>query len=394
MNALVERKPFIGFALDRESLEAIVHAVKGLGWGPQNVLYGDIDMAVTNLKDVPTPKRVIVDLSNSKDPIKDLSGLADVCDAGTMVTAIGTRNDLTLYKELKQAGVSEYLLKPLDASSLNLTLDPPKASRDEDESEWANRIIAVAGAGGGVGTTTVASNLAWLYAHKEGRKTALLELDPWFGTAAFNLGLEASTGMIEALQDPTRIDSLFIQRAMSVESENLYVLASEPDLREATPLDPNAVGILIQRLAPEFDRLVLDLPRCNAGVLSSALSQASRVLVVSDQSMVGVRDTIRLAELAESVSPHLNFGVVLNRVGDKGRSNVTSKQFGKAVNQPIVAEFPEEPKAIAAAAAAGTALAKAAPNCQIIKSMKKNWETLTGTQHVKKTHFWQRLGIG
>ena len=387
-----DRKPFIGFALDRETLEAIVHAIKGLGWGPQNVLYGDIDMAIANLKDAPTPNRVVVDLSSSEDPIEELNGLAEVCDPGTVLIAIGQQNDLNLYRQLKYAGVRDYLLKPVDPEQLSESLHASNQERDDKESEWANRVLTVIGASGGVGTTSVATSLAWMYANKEQRKTALLELDPWFGTAAFNLGLEPNPGLLDALQDPNRIDSLFVQRAMSVHSENLSVLASEPDLRSPPGLNPNAASVLIQRLAPEFDRMVIDLPRCNAGYLASALSQSSRLLMVSDLSMSSVRDCVRIAELAESVSPNLEIGVVLNRVGDKGRDALTSKQFEKTVNRPILAVLPDTPKLMAAAAASGKALPDAASGSPFVKAMARQWEVLTGAPHRSDTgSLWHRL---
>lgn len=387
-----DRKPFLGFALDRETLEAIVNAIKGLGWGPQNVLYGDIDMAVANLRDAPTPHRVVVDLTGCDDPLNELNGLAEVCDEGTTVIAIGQENDLNLYRQLKDAGVKEYLLKPVDPDQLNAALKTRHSERDENESAWANRVLTVIGASGGVGTTSVATSLAWMYAHKEQKKTALIELDPWFGTAAFSLGLEANPGLMDALQDPNRIDSLFVQRAMSVHSERLSVLASEPDLRSPPALNPNAASVLIQRLAPEFDRVVIDLPRCNAGYLASALSQSSRLLMVSDLSMASVRDCVRIAELAESVSPNLEMGVVLNRIGDKGRDALNTKQFEKTVNRPILAVLPETPKALAAAAASGKAVPEAAANSPFVKAMAKQWEALTGAPHQRDSgSLWNRL---
>lgn len=386
-----QRKPFIGFALDRETLETIVHAVKGLGWGPQNVLYGDVDLAVTNLKDVPTPQRVLVDLSTSEDPLADLEQLANVCDPGTQVTALGTHNDLNLYHRIKDLGVHEYLLKPVAPELLAATLNPPEKPGAVGESDWGSRIVAVVGAAGGAGTTTVATSIAWMLAHHEGRKTALLALDPWFGTAAFNLNLEAGTAMVEALQDPTRIDSLFIERAMAAESDSLFVLGSEPDLRQAAAIRPDGAAVLIQRLAPEFDRLVLDLPRCNAGLLQGGLGQASRVLIVSDLSMTGVRDTVRLAELAEAVSPNLELGVVLNRVGERGRGQITEKQFRRTVGRPILAVLPEDPKTMAGALSAGVAVPAHAPNCAMVKTLKKQWTQLTGSEARNRSPFWQRL---
>ena len=112
---------------------------------------------------------------------------------------------------------------------------------------------------------------------------------------------------------------------------------------------------------------------------------------MKNASMTGVRDSVRLAELAEAVSPNLELGIVLNRVGDKGRGQVSEKQFRRTVDRPVFAIFPEDPKTMAAALSAGVAVPAQAPSCAMVKTIKKQWTQLTGNEARNRTPFWQRL---
>ncbi|KAL8808427.1 MAG: hypothetical protein Q9200_004283, partial [Gallowayella weberi] len=87
--------------------------------------------------------------------------------------------------------------------------------------------VAVIGTRGGVGASTMATSLAWLMSDKQGRSTALLDLDVHFGTGALALDLEPGRGLTDAIENPSRIDGLFIERAMVKASEKLAVLSAE-----------------------------------------------------------------------------------------------------------------------------------------------------------------------
>ncbi|MDV7396632.1 P-loop NTPase, partial [Arthrospira platensis SPKY1] len=98
-------------------------------------------------------------------------------------------------------------------------------------------MVAVIGARGGVGATTVAVNCAWLLAHDLELKTALIDLDLYFGSCALALDVEPGKGFREALENPERIDGLFLERAMVRVSDKLFLLAAEDDLETASGFD-------------------------------------------------------------------------------------------------------------------------------------------------------------
>src|SRR5262249_56873075 len=106
-------------------------------------------------------------------------------------------------------------------------------------------VMVFIGSGGGVGATTMAVSCAWLLASERHERTALVDLDLHFGTAALKLDLDPGGGLCEALEQPSRIDSLFIERAMIKVTDNLRVLAAEHSATQHLTVDAGAIDTLL-----------------------------------------------------------------------------------------------------------------------------------------------------
>ncbi len=191
----------------------------------------------------------------------EIGSLAEVCDEGTQVIALGDINDVELYRNLIRHGVQDYLVKPVSAETVAAALSRAERGPNGEAAPKIGRLIAVIGARGGVGATTVATNVAWTLAHDHEMRVALVDLDLFFGTCGLALDLELGRGFREALENPARVDSLFIERAMVREGENLFVLSTEEALDGAFSFDPSALTSLIERLRRDFQCVVLDFPR-------------------------------------------------------------------------------------------------------------------------------------
>ena len=142
-----------------------------------------------------SPNILLVDLSESGDPLSDINSLAEVCEPGTVVIAMGQVNDVRLYRDLIVSGLQDYLLKPFSPEQLRdvlsqaqAVLNAPKA--EDGTSEKPHVSTAVIGTRGGVGASTIATSLAWLMSNEKERLTALLDLDIHFGTGALALDVE------------------------------------------------------------------------------------------------------------------------------------------------------------------------------------------------------------
>ena len=225
------RDPFTAFVCDDATADMLRPVAVEHGWSPEKVNKGGLRNAVQSLSVSASPNILFVDLSESADPLNDINALAEVCEPGTIVIASGAVNDVRLYRDLVASGIHDYLLKPFTADQLRDTFSHAQSilsgPRGEAQTEGPHIMAAVIGVRGGVGASTIATSLAWLLGEKAHRSTALLDLDVHFGTGALALDLEPGRGLTDAIENPSRIDGLFIERAMVRANERLSVLSAE-----------------------------------------------------------------------------------------------------------------------------------------------------------------------
>ena len=112
------RDPFAAYVCDEASLDILRPVVIELGWLPEKCNKGGLRNAVQSLSVSASPNILMVDLSESGDPLNDINALAEVCEPGTVVIAVGQVNDVRLYRDLVASGIHDYLLKPFSADQL------------------------------------------------------------------------------------------------------------------------------------------------------------------------------------------------------------------------------------------------------------------------------------
>jgi pilus assembly protein CpaE len=263
---LANRDPFAAFVCDDATLDLLRQIAGDLGFAPEKCAKGNLRSAVQSLSVAASPAILMIDLSECGDPLNDINALAEVCEPGTVVIALGRVNDVRLYRQLMASGIHDYLLKPVSAEQLKDTLtqarDAATTPRGGDADAPKSHIAtAVIGTRGGVGASTLATSLGWLFATEHKLPTALLDLDVHFGTAALSLDLEPGRGLIDAIANPSRIDGLFIERAMIRAADNLAILSAEAPISSALTTDGAAFVQLEEEFRQSFDMSVVDLPR-------------------------------------------------------------------------------------------------------------------------------------
>lgn len=398
-------RQFMGFASDDVTRVALQRAADNQGWVGATVAAGGVAEAVQALTNTSTPSLLVVDVSNSEDPLGDIEGLADVCDPGTRLIALGAVNDVALYRALIDMGVDDYLLKPVSAKVIDAAFQKAEETAtqsaqephhgDEDAGDKGGRVVAVVGARGGVGATSVALNTAWTLAHDHGKRVALVDLDLYFGSVALALDLESGRGFREALENPERIDALFIERAMVRAADNLFVLAAEEPLETAFDFDPEALNSLIDILRADFDFVVLDLPRFAARTQIPVLGDGSVLCVVSDPTLASMRDSLRLVRLSNDIGVSLDIDVILNGTGASKVGELAATDFERDKSITIAATIPYDAKAMGQAAGEGSALADVAKGSPALGAIKSYVTTLVSDgADASGRSFWRRLMKG
>lgn len=386
------RQPFLAFAADASSREVLADLANAKSWPPTAIREGGIDDAVVALQRIPSPERLVVDLDETDDPLSAVNRLADVCEPGTAVVALGTVNDIALYRELIEAGLTDYLLKPFDADALEQALTPrPEEQVRGGDDDKQSRLIVVIGVRGGVGASMVALNSAWIMAHEQKRRVALVDLDLQFGSVALSFDLDPGRGLREAVENPGRIDGLFIERAMIRESDNLFILGAEEPLDSDVMFDEVAIDLLFGQLGEHFQCVVADMPRSSAPMHQRLLAGAQRIVLVTDLSLAGMRDVVRLSGLVKSCAPEAALTIVANRVGGD-RDGLKKAEFEKGFDGRIEYLIPDDRKSVAASLNAGKPLPRVAARSKIVGVLRKLSRSASGARPTPQdAPLWRRL---
>lgn len=325
------RPPFLAFVGDAETERLLQECVTQLALGQGTIMRGGIGKAVEHLGQHRSPHILIVDIGGVDLPISKVNQLADVCEPGVAVIAIGNRNEIGLYRDLLHAGVTEYVVKPINQQLLAKALSSGRAHTGEASPihKKLGTLVAFVGTRGGVGTTTLAVNTAWYLAHRQSRRVALVDLDLQNGDCALALDIKPTPGLREALANPLRIDSTLLDRVMTPVGERLFVLSSEESLSEDLHFTAVAVETLISALREQFHYVIVDVPRIPTPPYRRALEMADFCVMVADQTLRSVRDTVRLRNaIGDGKRPNI---LVVNRHGEGGRHAVTLQEFQHVV---------------------------------------------------------------
>jgi pilus assembly protein CpaE len=360
------RTPLLAFVADDETETALrgglLNSVEGA-----DIRRGTILHAIRYLASEPTPRALVVDIAEVANPLTELDNLAGVCSPDVSMLVIGDVNEIGLYRQLvRNMGVDEYVHKPLTRDRVARLFVPHIIGTTlESNTSHGGSVIAVCGARGGAGTTTVAVNLALQLADSTRGHVALLDMHLKQGTTALMLGVKPMNGLRIALEQPERADALFLDRVTVEINPRLRLIAADEAL-DGTP-SPTQEGVrgVLELLRKRFNYIVMDLPTPATQAEMQPLRGARHLVVVMTPDIVSIRDADRLRQLAASLGAG-HTTLVLNRVGMPGglkpplieqgldarpaiQIPELAKQLGRAANlgKPALGECAPFKKAIA-----------------------------------------------
>jgi pilus assembly protein CpaE len=376
-----DREGIIAILQDQPTLDRVQGSIRELQLDDELILEPTLESALRKIREGTAPRILILDLSESTAPIAELSAARSVGGTDLKVLALGTVNDVSLFRDLLAAGASDYLVKPLTREALSVGLE--KQSTATNSGPGLGQIIAFIGSRGGVGTTTTAVGCAWLLSDNHKENTALVDLDLHFGTVALNLDSDPGTGLCEALEQPSRIDALFVDRATVKASDTLRILASEAAVGETLMIDAGAIDVLLYELRRKFTWIVIDLPRWVTPTQRLVLAAASRVVIVCERSLAGLRDTIRLQTLLREHAPQAQV-LMVDAGASAERATVGKSEFEKAVGKSLDVTLSHDAKSAAAATNAGQPLPLAAPRSPVVRELEQLITAIAGTGEPQK----------
>jgi pilus assembly protein CpaE len=368
------RDPFAAFVCDEITAETLRPVVIELGWQIEKIHKGGLRNAVQSLSVSASPNILFVDLSESGDPLNDINALAEVCEPGTVVIASGEVNDVRLYRDLVASGIQDYLLKPFSADQLRDALAHAQAILSGPKftdplAERPHVMTAVIGVRGGVGASMLSTSIAWSMSQLQKRSTALLDLDVHFGTGALTLDLEPGRGLTDAIENPSRIDGLFIERAMVRANDKLSVLSAEAPINQPMLTDGGAFYQLQEEMRTAFESTIIDLPRAMLVQHPHLINDVQSVVVVSELTLAGARDMIRILSWLKSNAPAAQLHVAVNRFGMGGSPEITRKDFEASIERKVDFILPYDAKVAIQAAKLGKSMAEVGKGSKLAQAI-------------------------
>ena len=343
---------------------------------------GGVDAAIETYRSVPTPNVIILETEGSNDILAGLDQLATVCDAGTRVVVIGNEDDVAPYRELVRRGVSDYVVGPVQ------TLDVVRSICglfSASEAVAMGRIVAVVGAKGGVGASTVAHNVAWAIAHDLALDSVVIDLDLAFGTASLDYNKDPLQGIANAVFSPERPDTAFIERLLAKCNDHLSLLAAPAALDRVYDFGADAFDATFDTLRMTTPCIILDIPHQWSGWTRRALVGADDILIVAEPDLANLRNAKNMLSLLKAARPNDRPPLYcLSQVGMSKRPEITPREFAKAIESQPIASIPCDPRIFGTAANNGQMIAEISANHRISKMFVQIAQQLTGRGETKK----------
>jgi len=353
-----------------------------LGKAHLKIQMGGMPAAVEAYRSAPTPNVIVLECDGRGDVLAGLDQLAGVCDAGTRVVVIGRINDVSFYRELIRRGVSDYVIAPVNAldvvrSICNLFAAP--------EAKAVGRIIAVVGAKGGVGASTIAHNVAWAVARDLAMDSVVADLDLAFGTAGLDYNQDPAQGIADAVFSPDRVDTAFIDRLLSKCTDHLSLLAAPATLDRVYDFGADAFDAIFDTLRSSMPCIVLDVPHQWSGWTRRALIGADDILIVAAPDLANLRNTKNIYDLLKASRPNDRAPLYcLNQVGVPKRPEINAAEFAKAIESKPIVTIPFDPQIFGAAANNGQMIAEISANHRTSEMFLQIAQRLTGRSEAKK----------
>jgi pilus assembly protein CpaE len=289
------------------------------------------DLPALAQPNAPQPGLVVLDMRD-KIALPPAIGSLRRQHPTTGVVIVAGALEPALMLEAMRAGVTEFLTAPLNLSELQAAISRVTTTTTGGTK---GEVIAFMGAKGGVGTTTVAVNVATSLAQLAGGTTLLIDLHLAYGDAAVFLGTEPRFSVLDALENVARLDRAFLNGLVGHARGGLSLLASS-DRATTTTVDATRVRTLIEAAAQHYKYVVLDAPRTDITI--EALEPSSRIVIVANQELATVRAATRLSAALRQRYGKERLTIVVSRYDHQ--AEIGQEDVEKVLGSPVAHTFP------------------------------------------------------
>ena len=308
-----------------------------------------------------------------------LGDLAQVCNEGTAAIVIGPVNDVQLYRHLTTMGISDYLVKPIGPEQL---VDAIATSLQDIVGAVNSHLMAIIGAKGGVGTTSIAALTSHCLSHDFKSKTLVLDACGGSSTLWNQFGFSPSGTLIEATRAVVDKDEDSFNRLIIKKTETLHVLNTGAESLLDNPVAPQAYEMLLDKCLSIYPNVVVDLSKANVQLLRMVLSRANSIGLVATPRVPDLSIAkLMLKDLQEMPgSAGRTPTVFLNKAGAAKSSDVPATDAAEALKTDRLATIPWEAAGFADSENSGEFIGAAAVYKKIAPSLREALTKMTGYQ--------------
>jgi len=254
------------------------------------------------------------------------------------------------------------------------------------EAKAVGRIIAVVGAKGGVGASTISHNVAWAIARDLAMDAVVADLDLAFGTAGLDYNQDPPQGIADAVFSPDRVDTAFIDRLLSKCTDHLSLLAAPATLDRVYDFGTDAFDAVFDTLRATMPCIVLDIPHQWSGWTKRALIGADDILIVAAPDLANLRNAKNLFDLLKAARPNDRPPLYcLNQVGMSKRPEIEVKDFAKSLDSQPIATIPFDCRLFGEAANNGQMIAEVSARHRTTRTFLQIAQRLTGRPDLAET---------
>lgn len=343
---------------------------------------GGIQAAIDFYQSAPTPNLIVLESRDQpRDLMAALGALSEYCDPSSKVVVIGHYNDVGLYRDLIRSGISEYVVAPISMADMiavvaNIFVDPEAAP--------IGRSIAFIGAKGGVGSSTIAHNVAWTISSLFKNEVVVADLDLAFGTANINFDQDPGQGIAEAVFSPERVDEVYLDRLLAQCAEHLSLLAAPSTLDRIYDFDAEAFAEIIEVAQRSAPALILDVPHVWTGWTKTTLMRADEIVITATPELANLRNTKNLVDTLKKLRPNDALPkLIINQAGIPKRPEISAEDFAEPLGLTPMAVIPFEPQIFGNASNNGRMLGEMDAKSPIVALVHEIAHVVTGRTEIR-----------
>ena len=328
-----------------------------------------------------TPDIGIVSLDSNPDQAIELIERLTTEIPETAILATSSDTDGQLILKTIRAGAKEFLTLPISDEDFSEALQriTHQSFGSTKSGARSSKVIAIAGATGGVGTTSTAVNLGCVLAEDTLNSVALLDLDLALGDADVFLDSIPEYTLADVIQNASRLDIQLLKRSLTKHSSGLYLLPRPVELQDTNAITAENIGKVIGLLKASFTHLIIDLSKTYSLIDMTAIESASKVVLVTQLDLPCLRNVVRLLMSFEEMDDlNEKVEIVVNRAGlDSGQ--ISLKKAKETLEREVFALLPNDYRTMVEVRNNGVPLIVQAPRASITHAIRELASKLEGT---------------